>query len=113
MNVRMLSLIATIVLGAFGFTTTVAMALDNTFPPPQGDQNTVTAKPNPFGGYDYSNGVTSRPNPQGGMDYSNGVLAVNRRVGCIAGPPSPRLGRREVDAWLPAFSGRLLRTSRR
>jgi hypothetical protein len=74
MNVRTSSLIATIILGAFGLTTTVAMALDNTFPPPQGDQNTVTSK----------------PNPQGGM---------------YAGPPSPRLGRREVGAWLPLSVG--------
>ena len=38
MNVRTSSLIATIILGALGLTTTVAMALDNTFPrsPPPG-----------------------------------------------------------------------------
>jgi hypothetical protein len=38
MDVRTSSLIATIILGALGLTTTVAMALDNTFPrsPPPG-----------------------------------------------------------------------------
>jgi len=93
MHVRTSSLIATIILGALGLTTTVAMALDNTFPPPQGDQNTVTSKPNPFGGYDFSNGVTSRPNPQGGMDYSNGVSCRPNPQGgmyCWPAQPPPR-----------------------
>jgi hypothetical protein len=92
-EVRTSSLIATIILGALGLMTTVAMALDNTFPPPQGDQNTVTSKPNPFGGYDFSNGVTSRPNPQGGMDYSNGVSCRPNPQGgmyCWPAQPPPR-----------------------
>jgi hypothetical protein len=33
---------------------------------------TITSRPNPLGGSDYSNGVSSRPNPLGGYDYSNG-----------------------------------------
>jgi hypothetical protein len=96
MRVRTSSLIATMILGALGITTTVAMALDNTFPPPQGpqgDQNTVTSKPNPFGGYDFSNGVTSRPNPQGGIDYSNGVSCRPNPQGgmyCWPAQPPPR-----------------------
>lgn len=93
MNLRTSSCIAAITLGGLGLTITAAMARDNTFPPPQGDPNTVTAKPNPLGGYDYSNGVTSRPNPQGGIDYSNGVSCRPTPQGgmyCWAAQPPPR-----------------------
>jgi hypothetical protein len=38
-----------------------------------GGETGVSSRPNPLGGYDYSNGMYSRPNPQGGYDYSNGV----------------------------------------
>lgn len=41
----------------------------------------VTSRPNPVGGYDYSNGVTSRANPQGGYDYSNGVTCRRNPFG--------------------------------
>jgi hypothetical protein len=37
------------------------------------DQSAFTSRPNPLGGFDYSNGVYSRPNPLGGYDYSNGA----------------------------------------
>ena len=42
---------------------------------------TLTSRPNPQGGYDYSNGVTSRPNPQGGYNYSNGVTCQRNPFG--------------------------------
>ena len=41
----------------------------------------ITSRPNPLGGYDYSNGVTSRANPQGGYDYSNGVTCRRNPFG--------------------------------
>ena len=41
----------------------------------------ITSRPNPEGGYDYSNGVTSRANPQGGYDYSNGVTCRRNPFG--------------------------------
>ena len=33
----------------------------------------ITATPNIFGGYNYSNGLTSMPNIFGGYNYSNGI----------------------------------------
>jgi len=41
----------------------------------------ITSRPNPAGGYDYSNGVTSRANPSGGFDYSNGVTCRRNPLG--------------------------------
>jgi hypothetical protein len=41
----------------------------------------ITSRPNPQGGYDYSNGVTSRANPLGGFDYSNGVTCRRNPFG--------------------------------
>jgi hypothetical protein len=39
----------------------------------QSQQRSFSARPNPLGGYDYSNGLSSRRNPMGGQDFSNGV----------------------------------------
>ena len=44
-------------------------------------QQTITSRPNPQGGYDYSNGATSRANPQGGYDYSNGTTCRRNPFG--------------------------------
>jgi hypothetical protein len=35
-------------------------------------ETTVSSRPNPIGGFDFSNGISSRPNPLGGYDYSDG-----------------------------------------
>jgi hypothetical protein len=39
----------------------------------QSQQRSFSTRPNPLGGYDYSNGLSSRRNPMGGQDFSNGV----------------------------------------
>ncbi len=41
----------------------------------------ITSRPNPQGGYDYSNGITSRANPLGGYDFSNGVTCRRNPFG--------------------------------
>lgn len=41
----------------------------------------TTIRPNPFGGYDSSNGISSRPNPVGGFDLSNGVSCRPNALG--------------------------------
>ena len=46
-----------------------------------GGGGSITSRPNPVGGYDYSNGVTSRANPQGGYDYSNGTTCRRNPFG--------------------------------
>jgi hypothetical protein len=38
-----------------------------------GTNSSISSRPNPMGGYNYSNGISSRPNPLGGYDYSNGM----------------------------------------
>jgi hypothetical protein len=40
---------------------------------PQLQHPYVSSRPNPLGGYSYSNGTYSQPNPLGGYSYSNGV----------------------------------------
>ena len=46
-----------------------------------GDDYGVSSRPNPAGGYDYSNGISSRRNPLGGYDYSNGVTCRPNPLG--------------------------------
>jgi hypothetical protein len=107
MNVRTSSLIAKIILGALGLTTTVAMALDNTFPRHKGIK--TPSRRNRIHSEDTIIRMALRQDRirRAGWIIRTAYLAVRiRRAGCIAGPPSPRLGRREVGAWLPAFSGR-------
>jgi hypothetical protein len=48
---------------------------------PGGGDGFISSRPNPVGGYDYSNGVSSRPNPAGGYDYSSGLSSRPNPVG--------------------------------
>jgi len=43
----------------------------------------TSSRPNPVGGYDYSNGIQSRANPSGGFTYSNGVTCVPNPSGGV------------------------------